>query len=117
MGTFTPFIGLYIPAAGETNYEASFAAGMMNLDVHDHSGAPNKGVPITSSGLGDFSVTFEKLAADVADNTTGIGTNSTPGSQNQLQLLGVLKNLYALALASGNGFLAINGQAIAARTF
>lgn len=117
MGQFTPNIGLYIPAAGETNYDDAFAAGMMNLDAHDHSGGPNKGLPISSSGLGDGSVTYKKLNSNVADITTGIGTNSSPSLQNQLQLLGILRNLYALSLASGTGFLSINGSTIVGRTF
>jgi NOL1/NOP2/fmu family ribosome biogenesis protein len=31
MGQVTPNMGIYIPAAGETNYDASFAAGMINV--------------------------------------------------------------------------------------
>lgn len=114
MGQVTANIGIYIPAAGETNYDASFAAGMINIDQHDHSGGPNKGVPITSSGIADDSITFEKLNANVADNTTGIGTAGAAGP-NQLSILGILKNLYQLATATG--FLAKNGSAVTARTF
>lgn len=116
MGQFTPNIGLYIPAAGETNYNDSFASGMINLDLHDHSGGPNKGVQITSSGLGDFSVTYNKLAANVADPTTGIGVNVTPGLQHQLQILGVLRNIFTLAAVPGVGFISMNGSAVAARS-
>lgn len=114
MGQVTPNIGIYIPAAGETNYDNSFAAGMINIDQHDHSGGPNKGVPITSSGLADDSVTFEKLNADVADNTTGIGTDVGPNA-NKLIILGILKNLFQLATATG--FIAKNGSNVTARTF
>lgn len=117
MGQFTPNIGLYIPAAGETNYTDSFASGMVNLDLHDHSGGPNKGVQITSSGLGDFSVTYNKLAANVADPTTGIGVNLTPGLQHQLQILGVLRNIFTLAAVPGVGFISMNGSTVAARSF
>lgn len=118
MGVFTPNIGLYIPAAGETNYTDAFAAGMMNLDTHDHSGGPNKGLPISSSGLADFSVTYRKLNSNVADITTGIGTNPASNLQNQLQLLGVLRNLFTLAsVNAGTGFLSINGSTINGRTF
>lgn len=117
MGTFTPNIGLFIPAAGETNYTDVFAAGMINLDQHDHSGGPNKGLPISTTGLADFSVTFNKLNSNVADTTTGIGVDSTPGLQNQLQLLGVLRNLYTFANAAGTGFISINGSTVAGRTF
>lgn len=117
MGQFTPNIGLYIPAAGETNYTDSFASGMINLDLHDHSGGPNKGVQITSSGLGDFSVTYNKLAANVADPTTGIGVNNTPGLQHQLQILGVLRNIFTLASVPGVGFISMNGSTVEARSF
>lgn len=117
MGVFTPNIGLYIPAAGETNYNDAFAQGMINLDQHDHTGGPNKGVPITSTGLANFSVTFDKLNSNVVDPTTGIGVNSTPGSQNQLQILGILRNLFTLASVPGVGFVSMNGSTVAARTF
>jgi hypothetical protein len=117
MGQFTPNIGLYIPSAGETNYNDAFASGMINLDQHDHSGGPNKGVPISSSGLGPFSVTYDKLNSNVVDPTTGIGVNSTPGLQNQLQILGILRNLFQLASVPGVGFVAMNGSTVAARTF
>lgn len=117
MGVFTPNIGLFIPAAGETNYNDAFAQGMINLDQHDHTGGPNKGVPITSTGLANFSVTFDKLNSNVVDPTTGIGVNSTPGSQNQLQILGILRNLFTLASVPGVGFVSMNGSTVAARTF
>lgn len=116
MGQTTPFIGIYIPSAGETNYEQSFAAGLINIDQHDHSGGPNKGVPITNSGLADFSVTYDKLNSNVADPTTGIGTQGAP-FQNRLEALGILKNLYALAVAAGTGFISMNGHVVAGRTF
>ena len=118
MGQFTPNIGLYIPAAGETNYNDAFAQGMINLDQHDHTGGPNKGLPITSSGLADFSVTYNKLNSNVVDPLTGIGVNSTPGLQNQLQILGILRNLFQLASSGSNtGFVSMNGTTVAARTF
>lgn len=113
MGQVTPNMGIYIPAAGETNYDAPFAAGMINIDQHDHSGAPNKGVPIASSGLADGSVTYTKLNANVADNTTGIGTNGTLGA-NQLALLGLLKNIYQIPTTAG--LIAKNGSLANART-
>jgi hypothetical protein len=113
MGQTTANIGIYIPAAGETNYDASFAAGMINIDQHDHSGGPNKGVPITSSGLADDSVTYNKLNANVADNATGIGTAGSLGA-NQLSMLGLLKNIYQIATPAG--FIAKNGSLATART-
>lgn len=117
MGTTTANIGLYIPSAGESGYDDAFAQGMINLDQHDHTGGPNKGLPITSSGLGPASVTFDKLNPNVADNSTGIGTDNTVGNQNRLIMLGILKNLYTLAVAAGKGFVTMNGQPVAVRTF
>jgi len=116
MGQTTPYIGLFIPATGETNYDQAFAAGMVNLDQHDHSGGPNKGVPITTSGLADFSVTYQKLNSNVADSSTGIGTQGSP-FQNRLQALGILKNLFALANGGATGFVSMNGAVVAGRTF
>ena len=113
MGTLTPNISIYIPAAGETNYDAAFASGMANVDSHDHSGGPNKGVPIASSGLAAGSVTFDKLATNVADNATGIGTAGSLGA-NQLSILGLLKNIYQLVTAAG--FISKDGALAHART-
>lgn len=107
MGQVTPNMSIYIPAAGETNYDQSFLSGMINVDQHDHSGPPDNGVPISGAGLADGSVTFSKLNANVADNATGIGTE-TGGNANKLTLLGVLKSLYqstssGIAVKNGNG--------------
>lgn len=112
MGQITPNMGIYIPAAGETNYDASFAAGMVNIDQHDHSGGPNKGVPIATSGIADGSVTYPKLNANVADNTTGIGTSGV--NLNQLVMLGLLKNIFQISTAAG--FISKNGSLANART-
>lgn len=113
MGQITPNMGIYIPAAGETNYDAPFAAGMINIDQHDHSGAPNKGVPIATSGIADGSITYNKLNANVADNTTGIGTASG-GLANQLIILGLLKNIFQLVTTAG--FISKDGSSAHART-
>ena len=113
MGEVTPNIGIYIPAAGETNYDQSVAAGYVNIDQHDHSGGPNKGLPIATEGLGDFSVTFDKLNVNVVDPTTGIGTSAT--FQNQLVMLDPLKSIFQLAPVSG--FLTLDGTIAHARTF
>ena len=112
MGNTTPNIGVYIPSAGETGYDASFASGMINVDQHDHSGAPNKGVPIASAALADNSVTFSKLDANVADTATGIGTE-TGVNAHKLTTLGVLKSIYQLGT---DGFLSEDGTAAHART-
>lgn len=114
MGQTTPNMSIYIPAAGETNYDQSFAAGMVNIDQHDHTGGPNKGVPISTGGIADQSITYQKLNANVTDPTTGIGTNVGPLA-NQIIALGILKNLYQLPTSTG--FISKNGSAVAARTF
>ena len=114
MGMTTPAIGIYIPAAGETNYSQSFAAGMYNIDQHDHSGEPNKGLPIATEGLGNGSVTYPKLNANVADPTTGIGTSSI--LQNQLIILDLLKNIFQLPLGT-DGFITKDGILAHARIF
>jgi|SRR6185436_703189 len=113
MGQTTPAIGIYIPAAGETNYDQAFAAGMVNIDQHDHSGGPNKGLPIATEGLGDFSVTFDKLNANVVDPTTGIGVSGA--FPNQLVMLDPLKSLFQQAPASG--FVTMDGTNTHIRTF
>lgn len=112
MGSTTSNISIYIPAAGETNYDSSFAAGMQNIDQHDHSGGPTGGVPISTTGLADGSVTYSKLAANVVDTTTGIGVSGT--LPNQLSILGLLKNIYQLATTAG--FIVKNGAGALVRT-
>jgi hypothetical protein len=92
MGQVTPNISIYIPAAGETNYDASFAAGMINIDQHDHSGPPTKGVPIATSGIADFSITYNKLNANVV--TAGGGLAVSGVTPNSLQVAGILTSLF-----------------------
>jgi hypothetical protein len=104
MGQVTPNMSIYIPAAGETNYDASFLAGMINIDQHDHSGPPDNGVPIATSGIADGSVTAAKLNPNVALSGGGLTTSgSTP---NALQVAGVLSALYNL---NTNGILVETG--------
>lgn len=105
-------MGIYIPAAGETNYDASFAVGMANIDQHDHTGGPTNGVLINTSALADGSVTYNKLASNVADPTTGVGVNG--GMPNQIILLGILPNIFNIS--TGVGFIAKNGTAADAFT-
>lgn len=111
MGQTTPNIGIYIPAAGETNYDASFATGMVNVDQHDHSGGPNKGVQIASSGLAPDSVTYDKLAPDITDTATGLG-QETGGFSNRLAILGILASIYGLG---SNGIICKSGSSAFAR--
>lgn len=113
MGSRTPNIGIYIPSAGETNYDANFLAGMINIDQHDHSGGPNKGLPITGSGIAQGSITFDKLNSNVVDPTTGIGTHAG-GLANQLILLGILPSIFNIA--TNTGFIAKDGNNASART-
>lgn len=113
MGQTTPNIGIYIVAAGETNYSESVAAGMVNIDQHDHSGGPNKGLPIATEGLGAFAVTFDKLNVNVVDPTTGVGTSLI--LPNQIVMLDPLKSIFQLAPASG--FLTLDGTDAHARVF
>lgn len=70
MGNTTPNISIYIPSAGETNYDASFSNGMLNVDQHDHSGAPTKGVPIGTNGISNGAITFDKLNSNVFSTGT-----------------------------------------------
>jgi hypothetical protein len=107
MGQTTSNIGIYIPGNGETLYGDSFAAGMINVDQHDHSGAPTKGVPLSASGLADFSVTARKLnntgVTAVVDITTGLGFNAS----NQIKTVGLLNSLNLVSTA---GYLSQNGS-------
>ena len=110
MGTTTPNIGLYIPADGETNYGTAFANGMLNLDTHDHSGPPNKGVPLSASGLANGSVTREKLNANVLSPSGGLSFDIN----NAIQADGLLKAIYGLG---SNGLVTrLSGSTAAART-
>lgn len=112
MGTTTSNIGIYIPAAGEQNYDTSFAAGMMFLDQHDHSGAPNGGVPIAASGIAAGAVTRDKLNANVVLAAGGLAVDG--GSPNALKVDGILLPIFQLA---SNGLVTrTSASTAAART-
>ncbi len=116
MGNVTPNIGIYVPVAGEQNYDQAFAAGMVNIDQHDHTGGPNKGLPITSSGIGAGAIDYTKLNANVADAATGVQAGAGALGANQIATIGILKNLYQNADPAG--FFAKTGVGVvAARTF
>lgn len=100
MGTTTSNIGIYSPDPGETNYDAAFLQGLQNIDAHDHSGATNKGVPISTAGISNASVTKEKLATDVV--TSGEGLAIDGANPNALKADGLLNSLYKV---SSNGIL------------
>lgn len=108
MGQTTPNIGIYVPSAGETNYDSSFLAGMLNVDQHDHSGPPTKGVPLSSSGIADGSITRNKLNANVV--LAGGGLAVDVGSPNALKVDGVLLGIYNIAT---NGIIVRTGSATA----
>jgi len=111
MGQTTPNMALYIPSNGETLYGDSFAAGMLNIDQHDHSGPPNKGVPISATGIADGSVTAVKLNDDVVSPGGGLGFDANHAIQTE----GLLNSLYNLAT---NGYLVQTSSGTAnTRTF
>lgn len=95
--TVTPNMGIYIPTDGQTNYGASFAAGMANVDLHDHTGGPNNGVVLPTGAFADHSITGVKLNANVAG--TGLTYNAVT---NQLDL-GGLPKFYAYRSAASGG--------------
>lgn len=113
MGQTTQYLGIYIPAAGESNYDQAFSQGMFNIDNHDHTGGPNKGKPITTTALGDGSVTYAKLNTNVADATTGIQAGAG-ALANQLQLIGILPNIFTLGNAAATGFIVKNSAGVTA---
>ena len=113
MGQLTPNIGIYIPSAGETNYDSSFSQGMFNIDQHDHSGGPNKGVPLSSSGIDDGAITRTKLNTDVVSAGEGLAIDLS--NPNALKADALLNAIYKL---NTNGFIVRTGSArSASRTF
>lgn len=112
MGTITSNIGIYIPANGEDFYGSSFAAGMQNVDLHDHSGGPNKGVPLSAAGIADGSITAVKFAMDVFVPGGGL---TLDGGTNALKLASAI--LISLGGLGGNGILVNTGGAISATSF
>jgi len=103
MGTTTPNIGAYIPGRLEANYYASFLAGMNNIDAHDHSGAPNKGVPISSSAIPVATSTTTGVTELCTDAEVIAGTLTDYHVVNPSSLkakLGV-QTLYGVAIGAG----------------
>lgn len=80
MGTRSPNMSIYIPSSGEDLYAPPFLAGMMNVDAHDHSGAPNNGVQIGTDGIQDGAITPDKLSQQIIIIDTVQTTNATPAS-------------------------------------
>lgn len=70
MGKRTPNMSIYKPSSGETVYDPAFSNGLDNIDNHDHSGAPNKGVQIGTAGIQDGSITPDKLSEEILAEAT-----------------------------------------------
>lgn len=80
MGTRSPNMSIYIPARGEDLYSTAFFAGQMNIDAHDHSGAPENGVQIGTDGIQDGAITPAKLSQQIIIIDTVQTTDATPTS-------------------------------------
>lgn len=106
-------MAIYVPVAGQTNFDQAFLQGMLNIDQHDHTGAPNKGVPLTSAALGPASVTKDKLNPNVV--STGEGLAIDGANPNALKADGLLNTIYKLNTL---GFITRTGVGTAVtRTF
>lgn len=111
MGTITANIGIYIPANGEEVYGTSFAAGMQNIDLHDHSGGPNKGVPLSAASIGNGSITAVKFAGDVFFPGGGIDLD---GGTNALKLSSAV--LISFGNLGGSGLVVNKAGVVSATT-
>jgi len=100
MGTRTPNMSVYKPAPGEQVYDPAFSAGLDNVDSHDHSGAPNKGVQIGTSGIQDGAITPAKLSSEIISEATAQTTDATP------------VEIVAIAIAESQS-ITVSGRAIA----
>ncbi len=78
MGNLTPNMSIYQPNSGEEVYGTAFSAGLMRIDGHDHSGAPDNGVPIGTDGIQDGAITPAKLSQQILVQTTATTTSATP---------------------------------------
>ena len=78
MGTLTPNMSVYKPASGEEVYGTAFSAGLDRIDGHDHSGAPDNGVPIGTDGIQDGAITPAKLSQQILVQTTATTPSATP---------------------------------------
>lgn len=76
--TTTPNMSIFIPSSGQELYSPSFTAGMLNVDQHDHSGAPDNGIPIGTNGIQDGAVTPAKLSFTLYNTETVQTTDATP---------------------------------------
>lgn len=78
MGSRTPNMSIYAPSNGEDLYGRSFLQGLLNIDAHDHSGAPDNGVQIGTNGIQDGAITPEKLSNQIIVENTVQTSNATP---------------------------------------
>jgi len=102
MGTRTPNMSIYKPAPGEQVYDPAFAAGLNNIDSHDHSGGNTEGVQIDTDGIKDGSITPEKLSVEILSESTVQTTDATP------------KEIVSLAVAESKA-ITISGRFVALR--
>ena len=110
--TLTPNIGIFIPGDGEDDWGQSFDAGLYNIDQHDHSGGPNKGVPLTGAAIAVGSITPDKFASSVYG--TGVQANS---SNKAIELSGVVLSFYNVGgAAAGIPAVITAGSTVAMRT-
>ena len=86
MGTRTPNMGVYKPSPGEQIYDPPFGNGLDNIDAHDHSGAPNKGVQIGTSGIQDGAITPAKLSTEILAEATAQTTNASPTQATSISI-------------------------------
>lgn len=78
MGQRTPNMSIYKPASGETVYDPAFSSGLDKIDSHDHSGGPDNGVQIGTSGIEDGAITPDKLSDEILAEATVQTTDATP---------------------------------------
>lgn len=111
MGTTTPNMSIYIPTAGETNFSASFAVGMNNIDNHDHTGGPTKGKQLGASSIAPGSITGTQLNSSVVKPNSAVVLDGSPA---QLHGAGILD---ALSQNGTNGIICqTSASTMASRT-
>jgi|SRR3954471_21425964 len=76
--TLTPNMSIFVPVNGQQLFSAAFLAGMLNIDGHGHTGAPNDGVPIGTNGIQDGAITPAKLSFTLFNEESIQTTNATP---------------------------------------
>lgn len=80
MPAVTPMMGLtQWNAVSDLFNHSQLSANLGIIDLHDHTGGPNKGVVIPTAGLANLSVTSGKLAADSVVTAKILDANVTTG--------------------------------------